>query len=460
MPNSYPHNATSLFFSCIDDRLIQHDIKFFSHTGSTFITRLAGGGGAFLDPDDRKVALKQIVSAYKISAVTEIYLQSHTDCGAYRLAGENFISLESEVARLHTDLETASKYVREALIEAGANPDHIKIHVRVVDPEGKLHDRVGANLRHILSTSQFSPELIERIFDYANRAGDAIEDSQRHERIGKRLKGHVLYRLFYKESTSTYESFGFAATHLGMDVLGTQSVQFSSEAKGDSLEDTVRTICSYRPSIIVLRSAHDGEAAIAAKVATVPIINAGDGSGEHPTQALLDLYTIYRELGRTHGLRIVMGGDLANGRTVRSLVKLAAKYPGNVFIFVAPPTFEMRDDILTELRDAGIEYHQTTEVLPALAKADVVYWTRIQKERISAAQKQYLDEHPNTESEYSLGLAEVSHMPAHAKLMHPLPRVGEIKPEVDADPRAVYFQQMHYGMLVRMGLIEYVLGYL
>ncbi|HVQ44838.1 MAG TPA: aspartate carbamoyltransferase [Candidatus Saccharimonadia bacterium] len=315
-------------------------------------------------------------------------------------------------------------------------------------------------LRHILSADQFTPDLMSQLFDYADRAATIIDDEQRYQHIGNRLTGHILYRLFYKESTRTYESFGFAATHLGMNVLGTQSVQFSSVAKGETLEDTIRTICSYRPSMIVLRSASVGEAATAATVSSVPIINAGDGSGEHPTQALLDLYTIQRELGRTSGLKLVMGGDLANGRTVRSLVKLAAKYPDNHFTFVAPPTFEMGDDILAELRAQNIAYDQTAEVIPALKSADVVYWTRIQKERITDEQSAYLKAHPTTGEDYSLGLAEVAHMPAGARLMHPLPRVGEIKPEVDSDPRAVYFKQMHYGMLVRMGLIEYVLGYL
>lgn len=315
-------------------------------------------------------------------------------------------------------------------------------------------------IRHILTADQFDIPLIERLFAYADRASAAVEDERRYHRIGNQLSGHILYRLFYKESTRTYESFGFAATHLGMAVLGTQSVQFSSVSKGETLEDTIRTICSYRPSLIVLRSANSGEAAQAAQVSTVPIVNAGDGSGEHPTQALLDLYTIQRELGRTSGLHIVMGGDLANGRTVRSLVKLASKYPDNTFTFVAPPTFEMGEDILSELKSKNITYHQTAEVVPALRSADIVYWTRIQKERITETQAQYLNDHPTTGQDYTLGLSEVSQMPAHAKLMHPLPRVGEIKAEVDSDPRAIYFKQMHYGMLVRMGLIEHVLGYL
>jgi aspartate carbamoyltransferase catalytic subunit len=311
---------------------------------------------------------------------------------------------------------------------------------------------------HILSADQFTTELIEKLFAYADDASAATTPEDRAARHGGRLAGHILYRLFYKESTRTYESFGFAASHLGMSVLGTQTVQFSSVSKGESLEDTIRTICSYLPSLIVFRSAAAGDAAKAAEASNVPVINAGDGSGEHPTQALLDLYTIKSELGKTSGLKITMGGDLANGRTVRSLVKLASKYPDNEFTFVAPPTFEMRNDITDELKAKKIIFHQTPDVVPALEGADIVYWTRVQKERITDEQAEYLKAHPDAEDAYSLGLAEVKHMPEGSKLMHPLPRVGEIKTEVDTDPRATYFKQMHYGLLVRMALIEYLLG--
>jgi aspartate carbamoyltransferase catalytic subunit len=313
-------------------------------------------------------------------------------------------------------------------------------------------------LRHVLTADQFDPKLIATLFARADEFSSVIAQEQTAGHFGTSLSGHILYRLFYKESTRTYESFGFAATRLGAAVLGTQSVQFSSVSKGETFEDTIKVICSYNPSIIVLRSANTGDAAKAAAVSTAPIINAGDGSGEHPTQALLDLYTIYKELGRTENLHIVMGGDLANGRTTRSLVKLASKFPGNTFTFIAPPTFEMGSDITDELDAKGIKYEHTTELDPALSTTDIVYWTRVQKERITPDQAEYLIAHPETEAHYTLGLAEVSRMKPEAKLLHPLPRVGEIKPEVDADPRAAYFVQMHYGMLARMALLEWVLG--
>jgi aspartate carbamoyltransferase catalytic subunit len=314
--------------------------------------------------------------------------------------------------------------------------------------------------RHVLSADQFDPATIKRLFDHADVQRANVEHERRHHRIGNTLAGHILYRLFYKESTRTYESFGFAATHLGMAVLGTQSVQFSSVAKGESLEDTIRTINCYLPSIIVLRSEHVGDAARAATVSHVPIINAGDGSGEHPTQALLDLYTIQQELGRVTDLHLVVGGDLWNGRTARSLVKLVAKFPGNRFTFVAPPTFEMQPDIKKLLDKANITYTETTNPHAALAEADIVYWTRIQKERLTPEQQAHLETHPETHEQYALGLPEIALMKPNARLLHPLPRVGEIKPEVDTDPRAAYIRQMYYGMIVRMALIEWTLGYL
>jgi aspartate carbamoyltransferase catalytic subunit len=202
-----------------------------------------------------------------------------------------------------------------------------------------------------------------------------------------------------------------------------------------------------------------GDANRAAAVSNVPIINAGDGSGEHPTQALLDLYTIRQELGRIQDLHIVMGGDLWNGRTVRSLARLASKYPGNHFTFIAPKTFEMQPDIKAALVKANVSYQETTEVGPALKDADVVYWTRVQKERLTEKQRSYLSSDPDVHERYTLTPKEVSTMRPHARLLHPLPRVGEITTDVDADPRAAYIRQMYYGMIVRMALIEWTLGY-
>jgi aspartate carbamoyltransferase catalytic subunit len=312
--------------------------------------------------------------------------------------------------------------------------------------------------RHILSADQFDADLIQLLFDRADTLRTDVEHSRRSHRLGTTLSGHILYRLFYKESTRTYESFGFAATHLGMSVLGTQSVQFSSVAKGESLEDTIRTINCYLPSIIVLRSANAGDAELAAAVSDAPVINAGDGGSEHPTQALLDLYTIRQELGRLDNLHIVAGGDMWNGRTIRSLVKLAAKFKGNHFTFVSPPTFEMRSDITTILDSQDVSYSETDDMKPALKDADIVYWTRVQTERLNDNQRAFLAKHPNVQKAYTITPTEMNLLKPQARLMHPLPRNAEISTAVDTDPKAAYIRQMYYGMLVRMALIEWSLN--
>jgi aspartate carbamoyltransferase len=309
-------------------------------------------------------------------------------------------------------------------------------------------------LRHILSADQFTPELAGQIFARASVIDRQLSDHP--EQLTGGMENHILYRLFYEPSTRTYESFGFAAARLGMRVLGTQTVEFSSVSKGETLPDTIRTICQYLPSIIVLRSRMAGEAALAAQYSTAPIINAGDGKGEHPTQALLDLYSIQQELGRTSGLRVVVGGDLAHGRTVRSLVKLLLRYPGNAFTFVSPPELVIPADLRNELSRAGAVWEETDSegLHDALRSADAVYWTRTQKERLSDDLKAL---HQDAGA-YRIGLKEAAMMPKHARIFHPLPRVDEIGSEVDNDPRAAYFRQMHYGLVVRMALMEWVLG--
>ncbi len=315
--------------------------------------------------------------------------------------------------------------------------------------------------RHILSADQFTPDLVRVLFAHADQIQYNLEHHQPHRHPERDSPaGHILYRLFYKESTRTYESFGFAATHLGMPVLGTQSVQFTSVSKGESLEDTIRTINCYGPSSIVLRSANAGEAAQAAVVSDAPIINAGDGSGEHPTQALLDLYTIQQEIGRLQGLHVVFGIDPNQSRTIRSLALVLTKFPGNHFTFVSPPNFELQSDIKSTLDKAGVKYEETSEPLAAFKTADIVYWNRFQAERHTDLQKKYLAAHPGTIDKYIIGLKEIAALPAHARLLDPFPRIGEIKTEVDTAPSAAYIRQMHYGMVTRMALIEWVLGYL
>jgi len=239
---------------------------------------------------------------------------------------------------------------------------------------------------------------------------------------------------------------------LGGRVISTENArEFSSVAKGETLEDTVRVISGYA-DVIVLRHPEEGACKRAANVSNVPIVNAGDGPGEHPTQALVDVYTIYRELGRIDGIHVVTVGDLANGRTVRSLCLLLGEF-SNVFItFVAPKEVGMREDIKKYLDQVGIRWRDEEDLLSVLPEADVVYQTRIQKERIKDPEL-----YNKVNGIYILGPEQLKYMRKDAIIMHPLPRVGEIDPSIDNDPRAAYFRQARNGLWVRMAVLEYVL---
>ncbi len=260
--------------------------------------------------------------------------------------------------------------------------------------------------------------------------------------------------LFYEPSTRTRLSFEAAMLRLGGEALGTESAgEFSSVAKGETLEDTVKIVSAYC-DVIVLRHFDVGASKRAALVSPVPVINAGDGPGQHPTQALLDLYTINKELGRVDGLRIAMVGDLANGRTVRSLSYLLSKYDGVELVFVAPPAVAMGRDIKTHLQERGVAYTETEDLESVLPEVDVVYQTRIQKERFGNR----LAEYRRVSGIYVMDARTMALMRPDAILMHPLPRVGEISPEVDRDPRAAYFRQAQNGLYIRMALLSMLLG--
>ncbi|HVH62298.1 MAG TPA: aspartate carbamoyltransferase, partial [Candidatus Dormibacteraeota bacterium] len=228
--------------------------------------------------------------------------------------------------------------------------------------------------------------------------------------------------------------------------------EFSSAAKGETLEDTIRIVSGYA-DVIVLRHYEQGAARRAAAVSSVPVINAGDGPGQHPTQALLDLYTIREELGRIDGVRVAMVGDLANGRTVRSLTYLLSKFKDIQVWFVAPPVVAMRGDLKTHLDEHQIQWVETQKLESVLPHVDVVYMTRIQKERF--ADPAAYDAIRGT---YRFDRDAMALMSKHAILMHPLPRVDEIAPEVDEDPRAAYFRQARNGLHVRMALLDRLLS--
>jgi aspartate carbamoyltransferase catalytic subunit len=309
--------------------------------------------------------------------------------------------------------------------------------------------RQALELRHVVESQQFDRALLEKVFGVAAEMEELVAAGGSEE-----LKGRIMASLFYEPSTRTRLSFEAAMLRLGGEVLGTESAgEFSSVAKGETLEDTIQIVGGYS-DVIVLRHFDVGASRRAAAISPVPVINAGDGPGQHPTQALLDLYTIKKELGRVDGLRIAMVGDLANGRTVRSLSYLLSKFDGVELFFVAPPTVAMGRDIKAHLEERGIAYRETQDLDSVLPEVDVVYQTRIQKERFGSR----VDEYRRVSGVFVMDARAMSLMRADSILMHPLPRVGEIAPEVDSDPRAAYFRQARNGLFIRMALLRLVLG--
>ena len=306
---------------------------------------------------------------------------------------------------------------------------------------------IGSRLRHVVESQQFSRALLEELLDRA----DEIKRQPHH--FSGRLNGQVMAALFYEPSTRTRLSFEAAMLRLGGRTMGTDNArEFSSAAKGETLEDTIRIVSGYS-DLIVLRHNEEGAAKRAAAVSSVPVINAGDGPGQHPTQALLDLYTIRDELGHIDGVRIAMVGDLANGRTVRSLAYLLSKFRDIRICFVAPPQVAMRDDIKEHLDEHHVQWVESQDLEAVLPQVDVIYQTRIQKERFSD-EAAYLA----LKGIYRIDASTLGRMKKDAIVMHPLPRVDEIAPEVDADPRAAYFRQARNGLYIRMALLDKVLA--
>lgn len=259
--------------------------------------------------------------------------------------------------------------------------------------------------------------------------------------------------LFYEPSTRTRFSFEAAMLRLGGNVISTENArEFSSAAKGETLNDSIAVVGSFA-DVIVLRHFEEGAAKRAGEASSVPIINAGDGPGQHPTQAILDLYTVWKELGRLDQIHIAMVGDLKHGRTVRSLAYLLGKYDGIKITFVSPRALRIGTDVKQYLAKHGVEYVEKENWQAALKEVDVVYQTRIQKERFKS-----LREYQKYEHKYVLSKKKAMTMKTGSIIMHPLPRVGEIQTEVDALPQAKYFKQVKYGLYIRMALLEYALG--
>jgi len=301
--------------------------------------------------------------------------------------------------------------------------------------------------KDILSVKQFERPDLDYIFGVAHEMQEMVA------RVGTfdLLKGKILANLFYEPSTRTSSSFTSAMERLGGSVIPINEVRYSSVAKGESLPDTVRTLECYA-DVIVLRHPEVGASALAAQYAHKPIINAGDGIGEHPTQALLDLFTILEELGQVDGLTVTMLGDLKYGRTVHSLARLLSLYRVKLN-YVSPEILRMPPEIIVELDDLGIPQAGYTTLDEALPQTDVLYITRVQKERFEDQ-----SEYESVRGAYVITPETLQRAKERMIVMHPLPRVGEISMEVDADPRAAYFRQMEYGLYVRMALLAMVLG--
>jgi len=301
--------------------------------------------------------------------------------------------------------------------------------------------------RSILSVKQFTREEIHQLFNTATEMKLII---RRTSSIGL-LKGKVVANLFYEPSTRTACSFAAAMNRLGGSVISVNEAH-SSVQKGESLIDTIKTLECYA-DVIVLRHPQANSVQMAAKHSRVPIINAGDGIGEHPTQALLDVFTIREELGTVNGLTVTLVGDLKHGRTVHSLVQLLSLYKVNHLHYVSPPSLRMPREIIDELNRKGVKQTEHSSLDQVIAETDVLYVTRIQKERFAD-----IKDYEAVESSYVITPKTLKNAKQKMVVMHPLPRVNEISTEVDSDPRAAYFRQMENGMYVRMALFAHILG--
>lgn len=304
-------------------------------------------------------------------------------------------------------------------------------------------------LDHVVESQQFDKELLELVFQTADRmkadlGGDRL--------LAKSLDGKIMASLFYEPSTRTRFSFESAMRRLGGDVITTENArEFSSAAKGESLSDSTRIMNGYA-DIIVMRHNEAGSAVRAAEISNIPIINAGDGAGQHPTQALLDIYTIVDAFPEMCNLKVALVGDLRYGRTVRSLSYLLSKYENMEIIFVSPSVCKMENDIKTYLDKTNVPWREETDLAKTTSEVDCIYMTRIQKERFHS-----VDDYHEAASRYILSMDMVKEMKPDAIIMHPLPRVDEIPEEVDQAPQARYFEQAQNGLYIRMALLYLLL---
>ncbi|CAM2735643.1 aspartate carbamoyltransferase [Hathewaya histolytica] len=301
--------------------------------------------------------------------------------------------------------------------------------------------------RHLIDPMDFTVEELNEILDFAQRI---IEDPEKYAHI---CDGKILATLFYEPSTRTRLSFEAAMLRLGGKVLGFSEAKSSSAAKGESVADTIRTIECYA-DIAAMRHPKEGAPKIASMHSQMPVINAGDGGHQHPTQTLTDLLTIRSLKGELSNLTIGLCGDLKFGRTVHSLIKAMSRYKNNKFILISPKELRIPDYIREEvLKKNNLEFKEVERIEDVIEEVDILYMTRVQRERFFNE-----EEYIRLKDCYVLDVAKMKDAKKNMIVMHPLPRVNEISQEVDKDSRAAYFKQAKYGMFVRMALIAKLLG--
>ena len=301
--------------------------------------------------------------------------------------------------------------------------------------------------KDILRTDTLSDEELDLVLSTASRLESVLKAGGRLTN----MEGQVLATLFFEPSTRTRLSFEAAMLRLGGQVITVADPKTSSAAKGESLADSMRTVEGYA-DVIVIRHPQKGSAQEAADAAAVPVINAGDGAGQHPTQALLDIYTIQKEKGSLEGLTVALAGDLKHGRTVHSLVYLLARF-GVQLLFVSPSVLTMPAEITADLKKMGADVSASSDLAAAMRQSDVVYMTRIQRERFEDPA-----EYERLRGSYVVDVAMIRQAKPGITIMHPLPRVDEIASEVDAYEGAAYFRQAANGVFIRMALIALVTG--
>lgn len=302
-------------------------------------------------------------------------------------------------------------------------------------------------MKYLIDPMDLSVEEIDELIDIAN---DIIKDRTRYQDV---CRHKILATLFFEPSTRTRLSFESAMLSLGGSVLGFSSASNTSASKGESVSDTISVVSSYC-DIIAMRHPKEGAPLVATRKSTVPLINAGDGGHNHPTQTLTDLLTIYREKGRLDNLTIGFCGDLKFGRTVHSLTKAMPRYKNIKFVFIAPPELKIPEYLKHDLLDAkNLDYKEVETIEEVVEELDILYMTRVQKERFFNEQ-----DYIRLKDTYILDLKKLEKSKSDLIVMHPLPRVNEIAIEVDDDPRAKYFDQVQNGRFMRMALILKMLG--